>query len=91
MASRMRGHQARGTGGSSQGSGSERSPEWVGMTSVPRGDTALCSADMTATAPPQTQPSALKEEWTRRTSPELRPSAFRSSKMESSVKGLGAE
>ena len=39
------------------------------MTSVPSTPTAFSSARITATGPPQTQPSALNEEWTIMTIP----------------------
>ena len=69
MLSRMGCHQLSGTGGCCHFAGSDKSPLWVGMTSVPSGVMTSINAWMTATAPPHTQPSELNEEWTRRVEP----------------------
>jgi hypothetical protein len=66
-----------GTGGCCQFFGSELSEDWVGTTSVPVSPRTSRKARTTASAPPFTQPSELREEWTRRTSPVPRPSERR--------------
>ena len=62
IVSRMTGHHASGTGGLRHQAGSDKSAEWVGMTSVPSRPSAISSAKMTATGPPETQPRAFNEE-----------------------------
>ena len=88
MASRMTGHHDSGTGGLSHRLGSVRSPEWVGMTSVPSGPRASCRARMTATGPPHTQPMALREEWASTTMPGVTPRARRSAFSDATVAGV---
>ena len=75
------------TGGLSHLLGSVRSGEWAGITSVPVEPKASCRATMTATAPPHTHPSALKDECTNTTIPGLTPSARKSACNDLTVAG----
>jgi hypothetical protein len=54
--------QLSGTGGCSQFAGSEYSPEWAGITSIPDGVITSIKACTTATEAPQTHPRELREE-----------------------------
>ena len=87
MCSRITGHHDSGTGGLSHLLGSVRSGEWAGITSVPVEPKTSCRATMTATAPPHTHPSALKDECTNTTIPGSTPSARKSACNDLTVAG----
>src|SRR5215207_9966815 len=85
----MASHQLCGTGGFSQCAGSERPFECAGITRVPESVTASIRARTTATGPPQTQPSELREECTITATPGATPSRRSSPARLGRVRGDG--